>query len=228
MLHRLERPLYSKKDLPKRKKSTCLVSNHDVALHLMPMVVREKQPDSDERGLVDAARREDRGAFKALYERYRDRVYNLAFYWVGEALWAEDVLQIVFMKIHRGLPGFRHDAALSTWIYRIAVNECQNQLQRRGAKHVPIDAILGSDEEFDTAELPDAEQLERERRQILRDAVMDLAPKLRAVVVLKYVEDLSYDEIARVLECAPGTVASRLNRALAELERRLHPLRRIL
>jgi len=192
------------------------------------MNVREMQPDSEERELVDAARREDRGAFKALYERYRDRIYNLAFYSLGEELWAEDVLQIVFLKIYRGLPAFRYEASLSTWIYRIAVNECQNQLQRRGAKHVPLDAILGSDEEFDTAQLPDTEQLERERRQILRDAVMDLSPKLRGVVVLKYVEGLSYDEIARVLECAPGTVASRLNRTLAELETRLHPLRRIL
>ena len=194
----------------------------------MLMNVREMQPDSEERELVDAARREDRGAFKALYERYRDRIYNLAFYSLGEELWAEDVLQIVFLKIYRGLPAFRYEASLSTWIYRIAVNECQNQLQRRGAKHVPLDAILGRDEEFDTAQLPDTEQLERERRQILRDAVMDLSPKLRGVVVLKYVEGLSYDEIARVLECAPGTVASRLNRALAELETRLHPLRRIL
>jgi len=194
----------------------------------MLMNVREKQPDFEERELVGAVGREDRGAFRALYERYRDRVYNLAFYSLGEELWAEDVLQIVFLKIYRGLPAFRYEASLSTWIYRIAVNECQNQLQRRGAKHVPLDAILGSDEEFDTAQLPDTEHLERERRQILRDAVMDLPPKLRGVVVLKYVEGLSYDEIARVLECAPGTVASRLNRALAELETRLHPLRRIL
>jgi RNA polymerase sigma-70 factor (ECF subfamily) len=192
------------------------------------MNVREMQPASEERELVDAARREDRGAFKALYERYRDRIYNLAFYSLGEELWAEDVLQIVFLKIYRGLPAFRYEASLSTWIYRIAINECQNQLQRRGAKHVPLDALLGSDEEFDSARLPDTEQLERERRQILRDAVMELSPKLRGVVVLKYIEGLSYDEIARVLECAPGTVASRLNRALAELETRLHPLRRIL
>ena len=194
----------------------------------MVMNVREKQPDFDERELVDASCRGDRGAFKALYDRFRDRIYNLAFYSLGEALWAEDVLQIVFLKIYRGLPGFRHEASLSTWIYRIALNECQNQLQRRGARHVPLDALLGTEEEFDAGELPDAAQLERERRQILRDAVMELSPKLQAVVVLKYVEGLSYDEIARALECAPGTVASRLNRALAELETRLHPLRRIL
>src|ERR1051325_4096680 len=187
----------------------------------MLMDVQQTPPGSDERAFVDAARRGDRGAFKVLYDRYRDRVYNLVFYSLGEALWAEDVLQIIFLKIYRGLPGFRYEAALSTWIYRIAVNECQNQLQRRGARHVPLDAILGSEEEFDQSDLPDASQHERERNQILRDAVMDLSPKLRSVVVLKYVEGLPYDEIARVLECAPGTVASRLNRALAELETRL-------
>lgn len=194
----------------------------------MLMDVQQTHTDSDERDFVDAARRGDRGAFKVLYDRYRDRVYNIAFYSLGEALWAEDVLQIIFLKIYRGLPGFRYEAALSTWIYRIAVNECQNQLQRRGARHVPLDAILGSEEEFDQQDLPDARHLERERDQILRDAVMDLSPKLRSVVVLKYVEGLAYDEIARVLDCAPGTVASRLNRALAELETRLRPLKRIL
>ena len=194
----------------------------------MLMNAQQTPPGSDERAFVDAARRGDRGAFKVLYDRYRDRVYNLVFYSLGEELWAEDVLQIIFLKIYRGLPGFRSEAALSTWIYRIAVNECQNQLQRRGARHVPLDAILGSEEEFDQSDLPDARQHERERDQILRDAVMDLSPKLRSVVVLKYVEGLAYDEIARVLECAPGTVASRLNRALAELETRLRPLKRIL
>lgn len=188
----------------------------------------EIQPDLEEQELVKAAQRNDRSAFKALYERHRDRVYNLAFYSLGEALWAEDVVQIVFIKVYRGLPGFRYEAGLATWIYRITLNECQNQLRRRGARYVPFEAILGSDEELDAGELPDVEHLARERQQIIQDAVMELSPKLRDVVVLKYVEGLSYDEIARVLECAPGTVASRLNRALAELEARLHPLRRVL
>jgi RNA polymerase sigma-70 factor (ECF subfamily) len=192
------------------------------------MDIPEIQPDLDEQELVKAAQRSDRAAFKALYDLHRDRVYNLAFYSLGEALWAEDMVQIVFMKAYRGLPGFRHDAGFATWIYRITLNECQNQLRRRGARNVPLEAILGSDEELDASELPDAEHLGRERQRIIQDAVMDLSPKLRTVVVLKYVDGLSYDEIARVLGCASGTVASRLNRALAELETRLHPFRRAL
>ena len=188
----------------------------------------EIQPDLEERELVKAAQTGDRAAFRALFERHRDRVYNLAFYSLGEALWAEDLVQIVFLKVYCGLASFRQEATFATWVYRITLNECQNQLRRRTAKYVPFEAILGSDEELDSGELPDAEHLGRERRRIIQNAVMDLSPKLRTVVVLKYVEGLSYDEIARVLNCAPGTVASRLNRALADLETRLHPLRRIL
>lgn len=192
------------------------------------MDIPEIKPDLEEQELVKAAQRNDRLAFKALYERHRDRVYNLAFYSLGDALWAEDVVQIVFMKAYRGLSGFRHESGFATWIYRITLNECQNQAHRRGARTVPLEEIMGSSDELDAADLPDALHLNRERGQIVQSAVMDLSPKLRTVVVLKYVEGLSYDEIARVLDCAPGTVASRLNRALTELEARLHPLRRVL
>ncbi|MFP5264774.1 MAG: RNA polymerase sigma factor [Blastocatellia bacterium] len=174
------------------------------------------------------AQRGDRCAFKALYESYRDRVYNIIFYSMGDELASEDILQIVFIKIYRGLPGFRFEASLATWIYRITLNECLNQQQRRGAQYVPFEAILGSDDEFDSAAPPDLEHADKERREIIRRAMMELPPKLRDVIALKYLEGLSYEEIAAVLGCAPGTVASRLSRALEKLETRLRPLRRLL
>lgn len=192
------------------------------------MDTRPAQPDQDERALMLAAQRGERGAFKAIYERYRDRLNNLIFYSLGDSLWAEDVLQIVFIKIYKGLPGFRFEASPSTWMYRIALNECLNQQQRRGAAHVPFEEILGSDDEFDRAALPDLAHAAGQRREIIRQAVMELSPKLRSVIVLKYIEGLSYDEMAQVLECSPGTVASRLSRALRHLEARLRPLKRIL
>lgn len=192
------------------------------------MKVRESQPDFEERATVIAAQQGDRDAFKALYERYRDRVYNIIFYSMGDEITAEDVLQIVFVKIYRGLPNFRFEASLATWIYRIALNECLNQQRRRGAQHIPFEALLGSDEELDSGAAADLQHAEGERREIVHRAVMELSPKLRAVVALKYLEGLSYEEIASVLECSPGTVASRLNRALSELEARLRPLRRLL
>ena len=192
------------------------------------MTVRESQPDFEERATIVAVQQGDRDAFKALYERYRDRVYNIIFYSMGDELKAEDVLQIVFVKIYRGLANFRFEASLATWIYRITLNECLNQQRGRGAQHIPFEALLGSDEELDTGAAADLQHAEGERREIVHRAVMELSPKLRAVVALKYLEGLSYEEIASVLECSPGTVASRLNRALGELEARLRPLRRLL
>ena len=192
------------------------------------MPIKEKQSDSQERELIVRAQRGDRAAFKTIYDRYRDRIYNFIFYSMGDELSSEDVLQIVFIKIYRGLPNFRFEASLATWIYRITLNECLNQQQRRSAQYVPFEALFGSDEEFDTAALPDLQHADKERREIIHQAMMELTPKLRAVVALKYLEGLSYEEIAEALECAPGTVASRLNRALEQLEARLRPLRRLL
>ena len=192
------------------------------------MKVRESKSEYDERATIIAAQQGDREAFRTLYERYRDRVYNIIFYSIGDEMRAEDVLQMVFVKIYRGLPGFRFEASLSTWIYRITLNECQNQHRRRGAQHVPFEALLGSEEEFDAGAAADRQHAESERREIIHRAVMELSPKLRAVVALKYVDGLSYEEMALVLGCSQGTVASRLNRALATLEARLRPLRRLL
>jgi RNA polymerase sigma-70 factor (ECF subfamily) len=192
------------------------------------MTIHATQSDNAERELIMRAQRGDRAAFKALYESYRDRVYNIIFYSMGDELASEDILQIVFIKIYRGLPGFRFEASLATWIYRITLNECLNQQQRRGAQYVPFEAILGSDDEFDSAAPPDIEHADKERREIIQRALMELPPKLRDVIALKYLEGLSYEEIAAVLGCAPGTVASRLSRALEKLETRLRPLRRLL
>lgn len=192
------------------------------------MKSRQSQIDPEERATIVAAQRGDREAFRALYDRYRNRVYNLIFYSTGDELGAEDVLQIVFVKIYQGLPGFRFEASLATWIYRITINECLNQQRGRSAQHVPFEALLGSDDELDGSAAADLKHAEGERREIIRRAVMELSPKLRTVVALKYVEDLSYEEIASVLECSSGTVASRLNRALSDLEARLRPLRRLM
>src|SRR5689334_16933057 len=105
--------------------------------------IRESEKYADERDLVREARRRDRRAFKDLYDLYRDRVYTLAYYSLGDSLAAEDLLQTVFLKVHKGLSGFRFESSLSTWIYRITLNECLNQQRRRGAEYVPLESIFG-------------------------------------------------------------------------------------
>lgn len=184
--------------------------------------------DGHERELVDAVLAGDRLAFRALYDAYRDRVFNLAVFSLGDASLAEDALQVVFLSVYRALPKFRFESSLTTWIYRITLNECAARRPRSNTTYVPLEALLGSGGEIDPQPGPDEHLARSERQEILQRAVFELSPKLRAVVVLKYVEGLSYDEIASVLDCSPGTVASRLHRALTELERRLHLVRRLL
>jgi RNA polymerase sigma-70 factor, ECF subfamily len=176
-----------------------------------------------ERDLVVAAQAGDALAFRELYEAYRDRIYSLIVYSIGDPAHTQDVLQTVFFKIFRGLGKFRFESSLSTWIYRIAHNECQDHHRRRVTPHVPLEAILGSGDEIDSRPGSDQQHAQQERETIIRQALMQLPFKMREVVVLKYVEGLSYDEMSKALGCAPGTVASRLNRALAALEERLRP-----
>jgi RNA polymerase sigma-70 factor, ECF subfamily len=192
------------------------------------MNVPTEYADIDERELVVRAQRGDRVAMREIYNRYRERVHHLVFYSLDEPHSVEDTLQTVFLKVFRALPGFRSEAQPSTWIYRIVINECLNQNRRRRADSVPLEAILGSGEELDRAEMADERHSRHEMSRIIRESVMDLPTHLRTAVVLRYVEGLSYDQMAAVLGCAPGTVASRLARALARMEARLRPLKGIL
>jgi len=182
-------------------------------------------PGQRERSIVLAARRGDADAFRELYSAYRDPIWTLVVSLVGDSSQAQDVMQNVFFKAFRGLGGFRFQSGLFTWIYRIARNECLNHLRRREVPYVPLEDVLGCGDEIDRARVSD---LEEARRAALRDAVKHLPLKMREVVVLKYVEDLSYTEMSRILGCPPGTVASRLNRTLAELETRLRPFKGLL
>jgi RNA polymerase sigma-70 factor (ECF subfamily) len=179
-------------------------------------------PLKSERRIVLAARRGDEEAFRALYEAYREPIWTLIYSLIGDSLQTQDVLQNVFFKAFRGLEGFRFQSCLFTWIYRIALNECRNHLRKRGAPVVPLEAILGSRDEIDGT--AGCDRMET-RKVALRNAVRQLPFKLREVIVLKYLKDLSYKEMSRILGCPPGTVASRLNRALAELESHLRPFR---
>jgi RNA polymerase sigma-70 factor (ECF subfamily) len=182
-------------------------------------------PAEGERRIVLAAQRGDEEAFRELYQAYRDPIWTLINSLVGDPLQAQDILQNVFFKAFRGLGGFRFQSGLLTWIYRIAHNECRNHLRKRSVPFVPLEGVLGGREEIDRTRVTDRSKA---RKAALQAAVMELPFKMREVIVLKYLEDLSYKEMGRILGCPPGTVASRLNRALAELELRLRPFRRVL
>jgi RNA polymerase sigma-70 factor, ECF subfamily len=176
--------------------------------------------------VLDACRRGDREAFRQLYEAYKDRVYSIAFYFFqADADAASEVTQQVFLKLMRDIARFRGDAAFPTWLYRLVMNACLDRMRGRRADVVGADPVT-----LDA--MPAAPALSHEemlaQHQVARSvqhAVATLPPKLRAVILLRYFDDLSYSDIATVLRCSIGTVASRLSRGHRLLAKKLEPLR---
>ena len=174
--------------------------------------------------ILEACRRGDREAFRALYETHKDRVYSIAYYFFhADADAASEVTQQVFLKLMREMVKFRGDAAFSTWLYRLVVNACVDRSRRRqkdaaGADPVVLDRLAShsSHEELFAR---------REVAESVQRAIATLPGKLRAAILLRYFEDLSYADMAAALNCSMGTVASRLSRGHRLLARTLAPIR---
>jgi len=130
-----------------------------------------------------------------------------------------DIAQETFLKLLSSIQDFRGDSSFESWLYRIVVNRCLDH-QRRGRKLMPF-----LDDLLDAAESALSKLLRAEVENDVQAIVGKLPPEQRIVVVLRYTEGLSYEEIAAILNCSKGTVASRLNRAHSVLERRLSHLR---
>lgn len=174
--------------------------------------------------VIEACRQGDREAFRLLFETYKDKVFSIAVYsFDGDEAEASDVAQQVFLKLMTSMGQFRGDSAFTTWLYRLVVNVCIDERRRR-RRFLPfgeLDSMSRVEERR-----PQEKQYERaELAGCVKTAIAQLRPKLRLPILLKYVEGLSYEEIASVLDCSKGTVASRLNRGHKELARRLNHLR---
>lgn len=173
--------------------------------------------------VIDACKVGDRDAFKSLFQAYKDTVYSMALHFCGNETSAHDITQQVFLKLFTKIDQFRHDSEFTTWLYRIVANTCIDE-QRSSKRFVPFD----SEGQMNSLKVRSSQEDAYIRRQVaasVRDAIGELKPKLRITMVLKYVEDLSYDEIAAALGCSAGTVASRLNRGHKILARKLAHLR---
>jgi RNA polymerase sigma-70 factor, ECF subfamily len=175
-----------------------------------------------ERELIEACQNGERDAFRELFEMHRDRVYSIALRYSGDESAAMDIAQDTFVKLFASIADFRGAATFQTWIYRLVVNSCFDY-RRRSRRLVPLAEGFLSTLRASADALGDL--LRREAHTSLRSAVERLSPPLRMVIVLRYTEGLSYEEIAEALTCSQGTVASRLNRAHKALERTLAYLR---
>ena len=174
--------------------------------------------ERSERQLVDACKRGERDAFRELFETYRNKVYSVALRFSGDEAAAMDIAQDTFLKLFSSIREFRGDAGLETWMYRLVVNSCLDY-KRRARRLLPLaDSFLSSLRASGDAF---RELLRSEESNSIHTAINRLPADLRIVVVLRYTEALSYQEIAEVIGVPAGTIASRLNRAHKALEPRL-------
>jgi len=175
-------------------------------------------------GLVAAARGGDRAAFEALVRATTADTYTLAFRLTGNEEDARDVVQETYLRAYKGIGKFRGDAQFSTWLYRITANCAANQLGRR--KRHRHDELLDDAPLEDTVPErdPSAQAEASNLRDRLTDALEELPPRLRAVVVLRDVYDLPHDAIAAELGISESAAKVRLHRARRKLRERLFPL----
>jgi len=178
--------------------------------------------EGSDRDLIEGCRRGERDAFRALFETYQDRIYSIALRFSGNEALAMDIAQDTFLKLFSSIGEFRGDSSFGTWVYRLVVNSCLDH-KRRSWRLIPIAAEVMAVLRAPGDTLHGL--LHSEMRGRVRSAVEKLPAEQRIVVVLRYTEGLAYEEIATVLGCSMGTVASRLNRAHKALGRRLSHLK---
>ena len=187
----------------------------------------EREVDQE---LVERVQRGDKKAFDLLVLKYQQKVASLVSRYIRDQSETLDVTQEAFIKAYRALPNFRGESAFYTWLYRIAINTAKNFLVAQGRRPP------GSDLDADTAEqldvgirlreqaTPERHLLTDELARTVNQAINDLPEDLRTAITLRELEGLSYEEIAKAMECPVGTVRSRIFRARAAIEERMKPL----
>ena len=173
--------------------------------------------------VIEACQQGDRAAFQLLFETYKDKVFSIAVYSSGgDRAVADDVTQQIFLKLFTAIRQFRGESEFTTWLYRLVVNACLDEKRRR-RRLLPWGETVAMRNPSDKK--PQEKQYARlEVAEAVQKAIGELKPKFRLPILLKYIEGLSYEEIASVMGCSKGTVASRLNRGHSQLAKRLSHL----
>jgi RNA polymerase sigma-70 factor, ECF subfamily len=184
---------------------------------------------SDERELIERCLAGDASAFEPLVERYRQRVWRLAYQLLRDREEAWDCAQEAFVRAFHSLGSFRGQSAFYTWLFRITVNVATDRQRARAAQARAFGAERMPEEEWarttaDPGAQPDQSAVQLEQRERIRQALDALPPKARTIIMLSDVEGLSYREITEVLGCPIGTVMSRLHNARKRLKTLLGPI----
>jgi RNA polymerase sigma-70 factor (ECF subfamily) len=186
-------------------------------------------PEPDDRTLVERCRAGDLAAFEPLVERYRERVWRLAYGYLRDREDAWDVAQESFVRAWQALPSFRGQSAFYTWLFRIVVNVATDRVRHRAARGRALGTDPVPEEEWDRLMVdqgagPDDAATRAEQRRRIDRALGALSEPHRAIIMLSDLEGLSYREIAEVLDIPMGTVMSRLHNARKRLREILGPL----
>src|SRR5277367_2252685 len=183
--------------------------------------------EGNDQEVIAACQRGDRDAFRALFETYQDKVYSIALRYAGDRALALDIAQEIFLKLLSNIHEFHGNAGFETWLYRVVVNCCLDHRRRSRRIGLFLENLLHGFAVSRPSVSQDAlhNLMRVEMQEQVQRGVAGLSADQRIAVALRYTEGLSYDQIAEILDCSPGTVASRLNRAHKVLERRLAHLR---
>jgi len=181
--------------------------------------------------LVERAQRGDKRAFELLVEKYQRKLGRLLARFIRDPAEVEDVTQEAFIKAYRALPAFRGDSAFYTWLYRIGINTAKNYLMALGRRAPTSTEVEAEDAEgFEDAEqlrdinTPESILLSKEIAATVNATIEELPEELRTAIQLREIEGMSYDDIARIMDCPIGTVRSRIFRAREAIAERLRPL----
>ena len=184
-----------------------------------------------DRQLVERAQRGDKRAFGLLVEKYQRKLGRLLARFIRDPAEVEDVTQEAFIKAYRALPAFRGDSAFYTWLYRIGINTAKNYLMalgRRAPTSTEVEAEdaegLEDGEQLRDINTPESVLLSAEIARTVNATIEELPEELRTAIQLREIEGMSYEDIARIMECPIGTVRSRIFRAREAIAEQLRPL----
>ena len=191
---------------------------------LSPMV---GQNNSADKQLVERVRRGDKRAFDLLILKYQHKIISIVGRYLGDQNDVQDVSQETFIKAYRAIPNFRGESAFYTWLYRIAVNTAKNHLVSKSRRPPNIDVDI-DDGEFQNNsavlrdnESPQASLATSQMEQVIFRSIENLPSELRIAVTLREFDGLSYEEIAKIMNCPVGIVRSRIFRAREAIEKKI-------
>ena len=183
-----------------------------------------------DQALVERVQRGDKKAFDLLVLKYQQKVANLVSRYIRDPGETLDVTQEAFIKAYRALGNFRGESAFYTWLYLIAINTAKNYLVAQARRPPGTDVDAETAEQLDVGirlreyNTPENHLLQDELAETVAEAMNDLPEDLRTAIMLRELEGMSYDEIAKAMGCPVGTVRSRIFRARAAIDTRLKPL----